>query len=76
MGSRVGWEVAKTTSWGILGAAMMPVGTHTMAHALLVGRTTVGTILDPHHLIGVLYWCNCCSHDLKGWHNVLRPVDT
>ena len=57
---------------------MMPVGTHTMAHALLVGHTAVGAILDPraHHPIGILNWCNCCSHDLDGWHNALRPVDT
>ena len=65
MGSRVGWEVAKTTSWGILGAAMTLVGTHTMAHALLVGHTAVRAILDPHHLIGILHWCNCYSHDWK-----------
>ena len=33
MGNEVGWEIAKTTSWGILGAAMMLLGTHTVAHA-------------------------------------------
>ena len=44
MGSRVGWEVAKTAGWDIFGAAMMPVGTHTMAHALFVGHTAVGAI--------------------------------
>ena len=31
----MGWKVAKTP---ILGAAMIPVGTHTMAHAILVGQ--------------------------------------
>ena len=47
IGGRVGWAVAKTTGWSILGAAMMSVGTHTMAHALLVGHTAVGAILGP-----------------------------
>ena len=48
MGSEVGWEMAKTISWGILVAAMMPLGTHTMVHALLVGHTAVGVILPPN----------------------------
>ena len=66
MGSRVEWEVAKTTSWGILGAAMMPIGTHAMAHALLVGHKAVGAILGPHHPFGTLHWCHCSSCDFGG----------
>ena len=55
MSSEVGWEMAKTTIWGILVAAMMPLGTHTMAHALFVGHTAVGDILDSHYPIGILH---------------------
>ena len=55
MGSEVGWEMAKTTTWGILGAAMMLLGTHTMAQAVLVGHTVVGAILGPHQPIGTLH---------------------
>ena len=62
----MGWEVAKTTSWGILGAAMMPVGTHTMAHTLLVGYIAVGAILGPHYTIGTLHWCYRFSYDFGG----------
>ena len=51
---------------------MMPVGTHTMAHALLVGHTAVGAILDPYHPIGILHWCNYCSHD---WRVGIMPSD-
>ena len=47
MGSRVGWEAAKTTAWGIFGAVRVPVGTHKIAHALLVGHTAKGVILGP-----------------------------
>ena len=57
IGSEMGWEMAKTTSWGIFVAAMMPLGTHTMAHALLVSHTAVGAILDFHHPIGTLHRC-------------------
>ena len=55
MGSEVEWEMAKTTSWDILGAATMPLGTHTVAHTLLVGHTAA--ILGPQHPIGSLHRC-------------------
>ena len=41
MGSVVGWEgwkVAKISSSDTFGAAMMPIGTHTMDHATLVAK--------------------------------------
>ena len=50
------WKVAKTTSWGILRAAMMPIGTHAMAHVLLVGHTAVGAISGPHYPFGPLHY--------------------
>ena len=49
MGWGVGGDI--TTSNGIFKAAMMPVGTHIMAHAILVG----GGI--------ALHWSHCSSHD-------------
>ena len=52
------------------GAAMMPVGVHTMTHAILVGhrdvQSAVGAILDPHHLISALHWCHYFSRDFGG----------
>ena len=46
---------------------MMPVGTHMMAHALLVGYTAVGAFLDPraHHPLGILLWCSLAAPDPK-----------
>ena len=42
-------------------------GTHTMAHATLVGhrdvQSAVGAILGPYHLISALH---LCSHDFQG----------
>ena len=74
----MGREVAKTTSWSILGVAMMPVGIHTMAHTLLVGHIVVRAILVPHHIIGTLHDAIVLVMTLKGWqnsHQKNRPVD-
>ena len=49
--------MAKTTSWDILGAAMMLLGTHTVAHALLVGHTA--TILGPTTQLATSIGASC-----------------
>ena len=65
-----GWAVSKPLVRTPFGAAMVPVGVHTMAHTILVGhrdvQSAVGAILDPHHLISALHWCHYSSRDFGG----------
>ena len=58
----MGW--AAGTVWGIIGAAVTPVGALTMAHALLVGHRGSGS--NPRSPIGTLCSNHCSSRDFGG----------
>ena len=64
--------MAKTTSLGILGVAMMLLSTHTMAHALLVGHTAVGAILGPTTQLAPSIGASC---DFGGWQKPSTKAD-
>ena len=55
---------------------MMSIGTHTMAHAMLVVhrniQSAVIVILGPYHLISALQWCHCSSRDFVGQQNAVQ----
>ena len=59
-----------------VGAAMIPIGTHTMAQATLVGyrdiQSAVGATLSPHHLISAVHWYHSSSHVFAELANALQ----